>query len=311
VDIPLPWERLLWTGRPVRLGLRLRGERYVLTDFRLVRVAGRTSVQPQDEFVLHDIADVRRRESRVDRVLGTSTVTVHARRPGVEPIELVGIRRGAAVAALLELLSGDPKALADAASVRAALEWEPQPPAGGYRQAFGALAALVIAIAALVTVFHGRVAPIAYAADEAIEPNGVKKSRTEIVRFMETEVMPWALSALAPIVGGADRVTCDTCHGGRPERRDWQMPSVATLPLPDVRDRGWEIYNTRLDAQMRNAIYGYMAESDNQARAAYMREIVVPGMARLLGRPAYDFTRSYEYNREHHALGCYHCHRVK
>jgi hypothetical protein len=66
-----------------------------------------------------------------------------------------------------------------------------------------------------------------------------------------------------------------------------------------------------MDAQMRNAIYGYLAESDNQAKAAYMREIVVPGMARLLHRPAYDFTRSYEYNRSQHALGCYHCHQVQ
>ena len=66
-----------------------------------------------------------------------------------------------------------------------------------------------------------------------------------------------------------------------------------------------------MDAQMRNAIYGYVAESDNQAKAAYMRENVMPGMARLLRRPAYDFTRPYEYNRTQHALGCYHCHRVQ
>ena len=48
---------------------------------------------------------------------------------------------------------------------------------------------------------------------------------------------------------------------------------------------------------MRNAIYGYLAESDNQAKAGYMREVVMPGMARLLHRPAYDFTQPYEYNR--------------
>jgi hypothetical protein len=62
---------------------------------------------------------------------------------------------------------------------------------------------------------------------------------------------------------------------------------------------------------MRNAIYGYLAESNKQARAAYMREVVMPGMADLLHRPAYDFTKAYDYNRSHHALGCYHCHRVK
>jgi len=62
---------------------------------------------------------------------------------------------------------------------------------------------------------------------------------------------------------------------------------------------------------MRNAIYGYIAESEKQARATYMREFVMPGMARLLARPAYDFTQTYDYNRSRHAFGCYHCHRVK
>ena len=52
-----------------------------------------------------------------------------------------------------------------------------------------------------------------------------------------------------------------------------------------------------MDAQIRNAIYGYLAQSDKQAKAAYMRETVMPGMARLLHRPAYDFTQPYEYNR--------------
>ncbi len=305
--IPLPWERTLWSGRPLRLGLRLRREQYILTDFRLIR---RTSGR-LDELVLHDIAEVQRRESRLDRLLGTSTVAVHARREGVGPIVLAGIRRGASVAALLELLSGDPQAACDVESIHSALEWNPQPPAGPYTEAIGPFVALIIAVIVLLVGFRGHAAPIAYAADEAIEPNGVKKSRAEIVQFMETSVMPWARTVLGPIKGGAERITCETCHAAQADRRDWQMPSVAALPLPAVRDRGWELYNTRLDAQMRNAIYGYVAKSDNQARAAYMREMVVPGMARLLGRPAYDFTKTYEYNRAHHALGCYHCHRVK
>jgi len=41
------------------------------------------------------------------------------------------------------------------------------------------------------------------------------------------------------------------------------------------------------------------------------REVVMPGMTRLLHRPAYDFTRTYAYNREQFAFGCYHCHKVK
>ena len=108
--------------------------------------------------------------------------------------------------------------------------------------------------------------------------------------------------------GGAVR---SAGHGARAEARGWRMPAVAALPQPDVRERGWEIYKTNIDAQMRNAIYGYLAESDNQAKAAYMREVVVPGMSRVLHRPAYDFTQSYEYNRSRRALGCYHCHQVQ
>jgi hypothetical protein len=105
-------------------------------------------------------------------------------------------------------------------------------------------------------------------------------------------------------------VTCETCHGQNAAARDWQMPGVAALPQSDVTQQGWEIYGG-MDTQMRNAIYGYLAESDKQARAAYMREVVMPGMAGLLRRPPYDFTKAYDYNRSHHAFGCYHCHRVK
>jgi hypothetical protein len=88
------------------------------------------------------------------------------------------------------------------------------------------------------------------------------------------------------------------------------MPAVAALPRIDFRQRAWELYRAGMDAQMRNAIYGYVADPEKQSRAAYMREVVMPGMARLLHRPAYDFTKPYDYNRTRHALGCYHCHRV-
>jgi hypothetical protein len=128
---------------------------------------------------------------------------------------------------------------------------------------------------------------------------------------MQTEVMPWARRALAPIVGSPDSVTCGTCHGLRADATGWQMPAVAALPRPVLREAGWENFGGPIDAQMRNAFYGYAAEPANASRAGYMREIVMPGMARLLRRPAYDFTRTYEYNRERYAFGCYHCHKVK
>ena len=123
--------------------------------------------------------------------------------------------------------------------------------------------------------------------------------------------MPWARAALAPIVGGADRVTCETCHGAR-------RPHAALAHAGGRRaaDAGRQRCaagkgSGGMDAQMRNAIYGYIAESDKQAKAAYMREVVMPGMARCSTVRPYDFTRPYDYNRSRLAFGCYHCHQVK
>jgi hypothetical protein len=305
-QVPLPWERLLWTGRPWRLAPRAAGERYLLTDFRLIRLTRRHV----EEIALDDMGEIQRTESAADRLLGTSTIAVQTGRHEA-PIVLSSVRRGAQLAALLELLAGDPRAPRDADTVRAALAWEPRPPALALREALAGFIAVSIAIFTLAFSLHGTVAAVTYTADDAIAPNGVKRSEAEIIRFMETEVMPWARETLGRLKGGPERITCATCHGGRPEARGWQMPAVAALPQRDVRDRGWETYSTDMNTQMRNAIYGYIAESDNQAKAAYMRKIVMPGMARLLHRPAYDFTQSYEYNRTQRALGCYHCHQVQ
>jgi hypothetical protein len=303
VEVPLPWERLLWSCRPL-LAPRTR---YVLTDFRLVRLGGRDA----DELAIQDAADIHRRQTTLDRIFGTSTITVQPGDARRQPFILRHVRRGAQLAALIELLSGDPRAAWDADSVRAALEWDPKPVDSTYRPAFVGVGGIALMLFAVAVGLHGKAATIAYPPDDQISPGGVKRDREAIVRFMTREVLPWARQALAPIVGGSDRVTCETCHGSDAEAVDWQMPAVAALPLPDVTTRGWETGGGRMDAQMRNAIYGYIAESDNQAKAAYMREVVLPGMAALLHRPPYDFTRPYDYNRSHLAFGCYHCHRVK
>jgi hypothetical protein len=304
---PLPWERLLWSSRPWRPAPWIGGERYVLTDFRLLRVT-RTRTE---ELALDDVCDIRRVESRADRFCGTSTIIVHGRQRHAPPIVLKAVRRGAPLAALLELLAGDPRAPRDPEAVRSALAWEPRQPTFALRETVAGAIALVTVIFAVVIGLHGKAAVIAYPADDAIRPRGQKRGHDEIVHFMEAEVMPWARVTLGRLKGGPDRISCETCHGAQGRARGWQMPAVAALPQPVVRERGWETYTTGMDAQMRNAIYGYLAESDNQAKAAYMREIVMPGMAQLLHRPAYDFTRSYEYNRTQHALGCYHCHQVQ
>jgi hypothetical protein len=305
-DVLLPWERLLWSSRPWRLSRRLAGERYVLTDFRLLRITAHAVA----ELALDDVGEIHRTERTPDRVLGTSTIAVHPRDGGA-PLILTAVRRGPQLAALLELLAGDPRAPRDADAVRSALAWDPRQPALELRGALAGFVGVLVAIAAVAFGLHGTTVTATYAPDDALAPNGEKRSQEDIIRFMETDVMPWARITFARLVGGPDQVTCRTCHGPRAEARGWRMPAVAALPQPDVRNRGLEIYQRNIDAQMRNAIYGYLAGSDNQAKAGYMREIVVPGMSRLLHRPSYDFTQSYQYNRSRRALGCYHCHQVQ
>jgi len=289
--------------------MRARGVRYALTDFRLVL----DSRSCTDEIALADIADVHVMRSRLDRLLGASTIRVEPLRRGARPIILVGVRRGAQLAALIDLLSGHADALPlDSDAIAAALAWEPRRRSGGRTEIVAAAAILMVAMLAIAASMRGggRAAG-RYAPDDPIRPNGLPRSTEEIKRFMNADVMPWARAALGPIKGGAERVTCETCHGANAEARAWRMPGVAALPQPNVKDQGWERYSRAMDEQMRNAIYGYAAESEKQQHAAYMREVIVPGMARLLHRPAYDFTRTYEYNRSRLAFGCYHCHRVR
>lgn len=302
MDVPLAWERLLWSQRP----LVQPRTRYVLTDVRLVCLAGNDS----DEMALADITDVQRRESWVDRILGTSTLVVHTRDDRQQPMVLPFVRRGIQLAALIELAAADPHAPWPPAVVRATLVREPRTRIAGSREAVLSVAGMFAAVLAVAVALHGKASAVAYPSDDAIAPGGVKKDQASIVTFMESEVMPWARQTLGPLVGGADRVSCETCHGIAADARRWQMPAVTALPKPEVVMSGWEVYGGGMDAQMRNAIYGYATESDNQAKASHMRAAVLPGMARLLRRPAYDFTRSYEYNRTHAAFGCYHCHRV-
>jgi hypothetical protein len=302
MEVPLSWERLLWSHR----GLLPPWERYVLTDFRLVRLGRRES----DELAIQDIADVHHYEAWIDRVLGSSTVVVHSKNRRRAPLVLPHVRHGAQLATLLDLTSAEPTVRWDQQSFRAALKWNPRTPVAGYREAALSVLTLVLTVFIVAVSMHGKAAAIVYPSNDAIYPNGEKKDRATIVRFMESDVMPWARAALGPIKGGPDKVTCETCHGRDAQAREWQMPAVARLPQPEVASRGWEIYSSGMDTQMRNAIYGYSADTDKQHKAAYMREVIMPGMARLLHRPPYDFTQPYEYNRTQFAFGCYHCHRV-
>lgn len=300
MKVPLPWERLLWKGR----ALWPPSEVYVLTDFRVVC----TNDRHPSEIALQDISEVSRVERAWERVLGVSSIVLYDRN-GRASVKLRQIRHGAQLAALLELLAEDSEASLDADAVQAALSWSP-----GRRRIHRALtagAAVLMAMYGVAIGLHGETSVVTYPEQDAIYPGGEKRDRETIVRFMEDEVMPWARATLGPIKGGEDTITCQTCHGQDAEAVSWQMPAVAALPEPHVKTRGWEQYSAGMDAQMRNAIYGYVADSERQVRAGYMREVVMPGMARLLRRPAYDFARTYEYNRRRFAFGCYHCHKVR
>jgi hypothetical protein len=311
VTVPLPWERLLWSGRPTWLlpQTHLRGEHYVLTDMRIVRMwRGGT-----DELATSDAGEVRRTQSPLERILGVSTLEIRHRHTR-QRLLIRSVRRAPQLAALIDLLSEDPRARGNdraAGAAQAVLHWEPRLRTPGARAALSGIAAIAVLVILVAAGLHGTSAPITYPADDAIYPGGHKRDREEIVRFMERRIMPWARQALAPIVGASDLVTCNTCHGAKPDSCNWHMPAVAALPRPALKVAGWENYGGTMDAQMRNAIYGYGAESDRLSKAAYMREVVMPGMARLLGRAPYDFTQPYAYNRSHFTFGCYHCHQVK
>ena len=151
---------------------------------------------------------------------------------------------------------------------------------------------------------------VAYPPDDAISPGGLKRSDREIVAFMESVVMPWARVALGRIKGGAENVTCETCHGDDARERAWQMPAVAALPEPhfDSSDgssmaRPW----TRRCAMRSTDIWPN--RTTRRARPTCARSSCPAWPGCSIARPT--ISRSYEYNRTRAAFGCYHCHRVQ
>lgn len=150
-----------------------------------------------------------------------------------------------------------------------------------------------------------------YAEDDPIRfPDGRKRPREEIIQFMRRDVMPFAKKYLAPIVGGADQVSCETCHGKNPKARDFRMPAVAPLPNTVVVGAITRRSAEEEDVQLHNALVGELSDPGKAARAEYMRRVILPKMASILRRPLYDRLRTYEYNKERGAFGCYHCHQL-
>ncbi len=306
----LDWERLIWSGHAGPwVGFSHQGERYIVTDFRVVALdrAG----QPRRELALQDVTRVELTESIVQRVRGRSSIIIGSRRPSDEPLTLRDVRQGPQLALVLQLLMTEAfqNELNDG-FLSSALGKQSSNLFGPNRGLVFALAVLVLIVASLIRQglpgVHPPVIASMAGAPRPVDPT----DRAAVMRLMEQDVMVFARQSLGPLKGGADRITCATCHGRDGAARDWKMPGVQSLPEPEIRAAGLELYSSSVDAQVRNAIYGYLAEEDNQGKAAYMRGVVMPGMAKLLGRPAYDFTQSYDYNRSRGALGCYHCHEV-
>jgi len=313
VTFPLPWEQVLWASAPsFPVSLWRRGVRYAFTDFRLVvNRRNRTT----DELALHDIDSVCLTQAWWQRLAGTSTVRIFSRRRRA-PLELANIRHGPQLALVLQLRATEPfggdAGAFDYDFFRSALAPRAIPvlgPRGRVVLAVAAVLALMIGIIGMAG--KAPLPPVLYAADDPVAPQGSRRSTEAITAFMERDVMPFAREALGPLVGGADKVTCETCHGSDAKQREWRMPGVRALPEPGLRLAGLERAKSWLDPQMRNAVYGYLAEEDKQSIAAYMRQVVMPGMAQLMHRPAYDFAKSYGYNRSRAAVGCYHCHLVE
>jgi len=304
------WEQVLWSSSPAfPSSLTRRATEYILTDFRVVVRRRRRIVQ---ELALDDVAAVRLSQSWPERLAATSTVRIDSRRQN-STVELRGIHQGPQLALVLQLLcTRRLETDIDRQFVASALA--PDAPRL-LRPRMGLVTAATVAFALTFGVIgvarHNSLLPITYAADDPIAPDGHRRSPAAIAAFMEEEVMPFARRVLAPIEGGAANVTCKTCHGADAAARQWQMPGVRALPEPEFRSAGMERVGFWLEPQIRNAVYGYLAEEDKQSTAAYMRAVVMPGMAKLMHRPAYDFTKSYGYNRAHAAVGCYHCHLVE
>lgn len=283
---------------------------YVLTDLRLVSGGGEEDEAgiPLDEIVGLDA----RPQTLLERALKRRSVILSRRVPSEPPLVLHRLSRCQILALVQQLVGRQEAELAiDAALVEEAVRSAAPVPA----RSIAAAALVAIAVAVLAIQIKGEEPSIAYPKNDAIYPGGVKRDTAAIVRFMERDVMPWARRALGPVVGSADRVTCATCHGAEGDARGWAMPGVSELPYPKVRAGGFggtELYAWMSpDPQLRNAVYADLAQDDRQATASYMRQIVMPGMARLLGRPAYDFASSYRANRSRFGFGCYHCHRVR
>ena len=314
VTFPLPWEQVLWSSAPsFPVSLSRVGTRYAFTDFRLVVNRRNRTI---DELALHDIENVCLTQAWWQRLAGTSTVRVFSRRRR-SPLELANIRHGPQLALVLQLRAtepfGDDARALDRDFFRSALG----PGALSILRPRGRIVLAVAAVFALILGIFGLTGnaplpPVIYATDDPVAPHGSRRSTEAITAFMEREVMPFARHALGPLVGGADKVTCETCHGSDAKQRAVAhagCPRAARARAAARGTRARKIVARSPDDETPSTATSQ--KRTNSRSAAYMRQVVMPGMAKLMHRPAYDFAKSYGYNRSRAAVGCYHCHLVE
>ena len=288
------WERVIWRSR-----------RVAVTDLRVVHLRRGRIV---GELPAAEVASITVEPAAMTWTgAGTLVITTRTgQRSGQPPLRIPGVWRARHLALTLNLVVADLQGVPPHDSITSL----PMPSiwkmAGSVPLGSALIGPLILGLASAGVMGFLATSQVreVHAADDPIRPNGVKRSRQEIRAFMEGEVMPFAVAALEPVVGKG-KVRCETCHGVDAVARDWKMPAVAKLPEPDVTAvaaRG------TVDSRVRNALHGYLADAGNQRVAGHMRGVVLPGMAALLHRPAYNFAQPYDYNVQHSTLGCYHCH---
>ena len=236
-EVLLPWERLLWSSRPWRLSRCLAGERYLLTDFRLLRIVRDAG------------ARTRARRHRRDPAHG-----IPRRSPARRPRRSRSSR--AAIGDAVRLTGGPPRrrssprcsncwpairarrAMPDA--VRAALAWEPRTPvARSARRARRLRRRADRDRRCSPSACTARRRAMTYAADDALAPNGEKREpgRDHRVHGNRGDAVG-ARDASAVSRAARSRHVRDLPRRRPPVARGWRMPAVAALPQPDVRDRG-------------------------------------------------------------------------
>ena len=303
-----------------RAAWKRSGYRYSMTNAMLRRE--RSSFRKHDrETAYLPLAAIERLEikrSAWQRALGVGDILLYAHSVSVPVMRLINISEPEIAAQRIQhQMSGTPGEVVPSAAVRPSIPVEELLAQDGRRvqRALSIAAAALILTAALAAALHTssqrthEIQP-AYAENDPIYyPDGTRKPFLAVKAYMQARVMPFAKEALGPVVGN-ENVRCETCHGENPEARQYRMPAVSALPNSRRPGKSAQRSASSTDLQIHNAIVGHAHDFENAPIAEQMRRVVLPGMAKLLNRPVYDRSKTYQFNKANAAFGCYHCHQL-